>query len=387
MATALTSRQLVETLVGFDTTSFRSNLQLIEWVADYLSGFGIESRLIPDETGQKANLYAVVGPADKGGIVLSGHSDVVPVEGQPWDSDPFTVVERDGRLFGRGTADMKSFIACSLALVPELVKRPLKTPVRFAFSYDEEIGCVGVHGVIRHIEHDGPVPEIVIVGEPTEMKVVNAHKGTMATNTTVRGLEAHSSAPQTGVNAIAYAAELVAWLGRTQEELIAGAPADSPFVPPYTTINVGTIKGGTARNIIPRECTFQWDCRSIPEDDGPTIRRRFDDYAEQVLLPRMRAIHPGAEIVSETRATVTPLRPETDSPAEALVKRLAGRNDTEVVSYATEGGLFQGTGSSTVVCGPGNIREAHKPNEWIALDQIAACDRFMRRLAEHVREN
>ena len=253
--TTYTPREMIDTLIGFDTTSRDSNLELIHFVRDYLDGHGIASTLIHDETGTKANLFATVGPEGNGGVALSGHTDVVPVDGQDWASDPFTVVERDGRLYGRGTSDMKSFSAIALALVPVMQAKGLKRPIHFALSYDEEVGCLGVHSLVDYLVKTGLRPQAVIVGEPTEMKVVNAHKGAFSFYTTVTGLEGHSSATDKGVNSIYYAAELIGFLQRLAEEMKTEQVNDR-FDPPYTTVHVGTVHGGTAQNIIPRETVF-----------------------------------------------------------------------------------------------------------------------------------
>ena len=375
---------MIERLVSFDTTSRESNLDLIDFVAEYLSGHGIESELIHDESGRKANLHAVVGPLRDGGIVLSGHTDVVPVDGQAWRSDPFTVREADGRLYGRGTADMKSFIAIALALVPEFLARDLRVPIHFAFSYDEEVGCLGALRMVPRILTGAAVPAVVIVGEPTEMTVVNAHKGLRGFTTTVTGLEAHSSATHVGVSAVTAAAELIAKLGELAEEMKGRVEADSRFDPPYTTINVGTVAGGTALNIIAKECTFVWEYRLVPGDSEGEIIDRFEAYARDTLLPRMQAISEVAEIATEERARVRPLVPEDGSPAETLVLALARKNSCGAVSYGTEAGIFQDAGMPSVICGPGSIRQAHKPDEFIALSEVEACTAFMRRLVDHL---
>ncbi len=383
-AQTLSTVELIRRLVAFDTTSRESNLELIHFVADYLAGFGIESRLIHDESERKANLYATVGPAERPGVALSGHTDVVPVDGQAWSSDPFAVVEREGRLFGRGTADMKSFLAAVLALVPEIAGRPLATPLNLAFSYDEEVGCLGVGGIIRYLTGDGVPPRLVIIGEPTGMRVVNAHKGIRSFITTVSGLEAHSSATHQGVNAIAYAGRLIAHLGELAAEMAARGDASGRFEPPYTTINVGVIEGGTALNIIPKRCRFSWEYRLLPDQDEDEIAARFEAFAREVLLPEMRAVSADAAIVTEPRARVPGLRAQEGSEAETLVMALAGTNQTYAASFGTEAGLFQQAEIPAVICGPGDIAQAHKPDEFIALAQVEACEAFLRRLVERV---
>ena len=383
-AQAITSVEMIRRLVGIDTTSRNSNLELIHFVRDYLAGFGVESRLIHDDSGRKANLYATIGPDDRPGIALSGHTDVVPVDGQDWSSDPFALAERDGRLYGRGTADMKSFIAVALALVPEFVAQPLKTPINFAFSYDEEVGCFGVHGIIRHLRGEGVPPRLTIVGEPSSMRVVNAHKGVRTFNTTVTGLEAHSSATDRGVNAIFYGARLIAFLEDLAAEFRDRRDTGGRFDLPYTTISVGLVNGGTALNIIPGKCRFSWECRLLPDHNGDEIIDRFEAFAADTLLPEMRRVFDEASIVTEQRVMVPGLRPEEGSDAENLVMALAESNRTYAVSYATEAGLFQEAEIPTVICGPGDIAQAHKPDEFIALEQVQACEAFMRRLLDRV---
>lgn len=385
MPQRFTPRQMIEKLISFDTVSRHSNLKLIEFVEDYLAGWGVASRRVMNDDGTKANLFAVLGPAEKeGGIVLSGHTDVVPVDGQDWSSDPFTVIEKDGRLYGRGTSDMKSFIAIALAFVPEFLKHELKVPLYFALSYDEEVGCLGVRSMIDEIIRALPRPQIVIVGEPSDMKVVNAHKSIHAFHTVVTGLEAHSSAMDKGVNAIVYAAELIGFLARIGEEMQAKGDTSGRFDPPYTSMQIGTVNGGTAVNIIPRHCDFRWEFRALPDQDPDEIPARLAAFAEEKLLPRMRAVFPGAAIETTARNFVPPLKPQEGAPGEALVLQLAERNETEAVSYGTEAGLFQMADVPTVICGPGSIQQAHKTDEFIELAQVAACERFFTRLAAHL---
>ncbi|MBT3702214.1 MAG: acetylornithine deacetylase [Alphaproteobacteria bacterium] len=374
---------MIERLIAFDTTSRNSNLELIHFVRDYLAGHGIESDLIHDETGEKANLYATIGPKCDGGVVLSGHTDVVPVDGQDWDSPPFTARHKDGLIYGRGTSDMKSFIAIVLALVPEMKQRNFKIPLHLAFSYDEEVGCIGAHGLVPNISIPGARPKAAIVGEPTSMRVVNAHKGINSFITTVTGFEAHSSATHQGVNAIVYAAELIGFLNDLAEEFKANPEPNSRFDPPYTSVQIGTIKGGTALNIIPRECTFVWEFRDIPGTDTQAIVDRFNEFAENTVLPKMKMVSDEAAIDTQVRAKVRGLVPENGSAAETLVMALARANQTYTAAYGTEAGIFQEAGVPTVVCGPGDIAQAHKPNEFIAVSQIDECTDFLHRLMDH----
>lgn len=377
--------EMIEKLVSFDTTSRNSNLELIAFVENYLSDHGVACRLIANEDDTKANLFATLGPADRaGGIVLSGHTDVVPVDGQEWTSDPFSIANRDGKLFGRGTSDMKSFIASALAHVPDFLGRGPEIPVHFALSYDEEVGCLGVRPMIDNVIRTLPKPQIVIVGEPSSMKVVNAHKGIQSYVTTVTGLEFHSSQTHQGVSAIQYAAELIGFLMTLAGEMRERGDASGRFRPPFTTISVGLIKGGSAVNIIPGHCSFAWECRALPDLDPEEIITRFNAHVMEDALPRMRAVSPHANVETVIRARSPGLAADDGSPGETLVMKLAQCNSAEAVSYNTEAGLFQLADIPTVVCGPGSIDQAHKPDEFIELAQVEECDRFMARLAEHV---
>ncbi len=382
IAKTYSALEMIEALIAFDTTSSRSNLALIDFVDDYLGSHGVPTRRTCDDAGAKANLFATLGPEIEGGIVLSGHTDVVPVEGQPWTKEPFRVTRQDGRLYGRGTADMKSFLAVALALVPVALSAGLTRPIHFALSYDEEVGCIGVNGLIADIKEALPPPRAVIVGEPSSMKLVTAHKGIATFETTVTGKEAHSSQPHRAGNAIFAAAELIGFLAELAREKREAAAADSPFEPPYTTFNVGLIKGGTALNIVPRRCCFTWEFRTVPGDDPAAIVDRFNRFADQQILPGLRAAAPDAAIATQVRSQVPGLAPETESPAEDLVRALTGSNLPSVVSYGTEGGLFQRAGMSTVVCGPGSIDQAHQPDEFIEVSQVEACEVMLRKLID-----
>ncbi len=309
----------------------------------------------------------------------------MPVAGQAWDTDPFTLSERDGRLHGRGSADMKGFIALALALVPEAVANPLAVPLHLALSYDEEVGCFGAPALIAALPEGSARPRLAIIGEPTLMQVANAQKGCCFFRTIVTGREGHSSAPERGVNAIAAAAEIVAEITRIAGEARAHGRPDSGFDPPHTTLSIGTISGGTAVNIIARECDFTWDLRSLPDEDAAALKARVDRFIAADLLPRMRAIHPEAAIETETMVAVPPLVPLPGSPAEALARRLTGVNTTTTVSFASEAGLFQAAGIPAIICGPGSIDVAHKPNEFITRDELAAGQAFLDRLLDWAR--
>ncbi len=367
-------------LIAFDTVSANSNLALIEAVADYLDGHGIASRLIRNEAGDKANLFATIGPVRDGGLVLSGHTDVVPVAGQDWSSDPFEAVTKDARIHGRGACDMKGFIAVCLALVPEMVAARLKTPIHFAFSYDEEVGCAGVPGLLAEIANRLPQPAMAIIGEPTSMRLVNSHKGIYAFETVLSGLEAHSSATHLGVSAILHGAEFITFRASLAEEKREQGPFAEAFEPPYTTFNIGRISGGTAVNIIPRECRIIWEFRPIPGLDLERLKARITAFTEDELRPRMRARFPGAEVTTRQSAAAPPLVPRQGSPAEALVRRLTGANRAGTISFATEAGQFAEKDMSAVVIGPGSIDQAHKPDEYVDLSQLATCEDFLTQL-------
>lgn len=383
-AAAPVSLALLRRLVGFDTVSARSNLAAIGFIRDYLEALGAACRLTFDDDGRKANLFATLGPADRPGVVLSGHTDVVPVEGQPWLSDPFALVERDGRLFGRGTCDMKAFIAASLALAPEFLARGLTAPLHFAFSYDEEIGCVGVRRLIDDLGHLGARPQLCIVGEPTEMKVIVAHKGKKSLRCRVRGLECHSALSPQGVNAVEAAAEVIAHMKGMQRRLRDQGPLDPAFDPPYTTIHTGVIQGGTALNIVPLDCWFEFEIRTLPGHDPEALLAEIKDFAETRLLPEMQAVNKACGFAWDDLNTTAGLDMAADSDAARMVAALSGSNTAGKVSFGTEAGLFQQAGIPTIVCGPGSIEQAHKPNEFIELDQIRQCEAFLRRLMDRM---
>lgn len=378
---------MIERLVGFDTTSHLPNLALIDDVKAYLAGHGIAGRLTFNDEKTKANLFATIGPKDKGGIVLSGHTDVVPVAGQPWSSDPFRLRRANGRLYGRGTSDMKSFIAVALALVPDLVKRRLKTPIHFAFSYDEEVVCHGARTLIPDIVANLPLPRAVIVGEPTMMKLINQHKGAGSWRITIHGQEGHSSGPQLGVNANFVAVRLISEILRIQDELIRSADPKSDFTPPYPTFNVGTLNGGTAGNIIPNRCEFALELRVLPGQTTQPILDRIARYARETLEPEMKKVAPKAHIHIHKNGEIPPLGPTPDSPAEALIKLLTGLNQVGAVAYGTEAGLFHEGGMPTVVFGPGDIAQAHQADEFIDIAQVEACEAFMKKLFDWAERN
>jgi acetylornithine deacetylase len=374
-------QDLLKALVGFDTTSAKSNLALIQFVEDYLKRHDIASSRVPSPDGTKADLFATIGPSTTGGIGLSGHSDCVPVEGQRWTSDPFTLTMRDGKLYGRGTCDMKGFLACVLASVPLFKSRKLKEPIHIIISYDEEVGCTGVRPLIARLGSDLPRPRAVIVGEPTSMKVIDAHKRIDSYRTRVTGREAHSSMPEIGVNAIAAASALIGELERLGAD-IAARQNDPRFQPPFSTVSVGTIKGGTAPNIVPKHCEFQWQVRSLPSAAPAEVPRDLSAFAENALLPRMRHVTQEAAIDTETQGSVPAFVAAPQSEAVALALELTGARTTHAVSYTTEAGLFEQAGCPSVICGPGNIAQAHAADEYVSVKQLEACMAFLEGLAD-----
>ncbi|WP_304218807.1 acetylornithine deacetylase [Phenylobacterium aquaticum] len=376
---------LLDTLVGFDTTSRLSNLALIEWVEAYLDDHGVAHRRVPNADGTKSNLIATVGPSIPGGVVLSGHTDVVPVDGQAWSSDPFKVTLRDGRLYGRGTCDMKGFLALALAAVPDLVAADPKKPVHLALSYDEEIGCLGAPDMIRVIANELPLPALVVVGEPTNMEAVRGHKGISTFRVTVTGHEAHSSQTQLGASAVMAAVKLMAYLSDLADQLEREADPASPFTPKHATLTIGVVNGGTAGNILARECAFLFDLRCQGGLDPDQILAGFyARVAETDAALKARFAHAGVTI--ERRSNTPPLNPEEGGVAEAFARRLAGDNGpARVVAFAAEAGQFQGAGFSTVICGPGSIDQAHQPDEFVEVSQMERGAAFMARLVDWAR--
>ncbi|MCA3247453.1 MAG: acetylornithine deacetylase [Azospirillum sp.] len=378
------SLDLVRTLVSFDTTSRDSNLALIDWVRGYLAKLGVDSHLVHDETGRKANLWATIGPADRPGLVLSGHTDVVPIDGQEWTVEPFKPSIKDGRIYGRGTTDMKSFLAVCLALAPEFKKAKLKRPIHFAFSYDEEVGCLGVRRLLDDLKTRGIKPAGCVVGEPTNMKVIRAHKGKLSLRAHVRGFECHSSLAPRGVNAVQYAARIVAKLADMNERFAADGPFDAEFDIPYTTAHVGTIQGGTALNIVPKDCKFDFEFRHLPVHDPRALFAELEAWVRKELEPKMRAVHADTGVRFEELSTFPGLSGDEDAEVTQAAKAASGGNATGKVAFGTEAGLFETAGIPTVICGPGDIDQAHKPDEFIALEQIGLCEQFLRRMVERL---
>jgi acetylornithine deacetylase len=379
------SRAMIERLIGFNTVSRDSNLGLIEWVRDYLHRIGAVTRLTHDPTGKKANLFATLGDSPKPGLILSGHTDVVPVDGQSWDTDPFAAVERDGKLFARGSADMKGFIGIALAQAPRFVAalndNRLDAPLHYSLSYDEEVGCIGVRGLIRDLEENNIRPAGCVVGEPTSMQPIIAHKGTHRIRCRVLGREAHSSYVTYGVNAIEYAARLVVFIRHIAERLAQAETRDYGFTVPYSTLSTGLIQGGIAANVVPKDCVFQFDMRTLPNTSPESLFQEIRAYAQE-LTREMHAVDEQSGIDLEWLSQTAGLAAaETDAIVQWAMQ-LSRNSQVGKVSYGTEAGLFQKMGVPSVICGPGDIAQAHRPNEFVTLEQLAQCERFMDRILE-----
>jgi acetylornithine deacetylase len=380
-ASLANAKELLARLVAFDTTSHKTNIPLIEFVEAYLARHGIASQRVPMADGLKSSLFATVGDGDTGGIALSGHTDVVPVASQAWDTNPFELIERDGKLYGRGACDMKGYLACALALVPDLKARKLKVPFHLAFSYDEEVGCTGVRPMVAELGKSLPRPRYVFVGEPSKMSVVDAHKGPVRWRVELTGRAAHSSMPHYGVNAIAYAGRMIGELLRMEEELKASTRIER-FDPPWTTMQVTQIEGGTATNVVPVPCWFGWETRALPGFDPFTLDRRLRAFAEEKCLPEMRRIAPESDIKVIVTNHVPAYAADTASGIIPLTLKLAQQNETYAVSYCTEAGIFQDGGAPAIICGPGDIAQAHTANEFIRVEELEKCLAFLARLAD-----
>lgn len=374
--------RLLADLVAFPTLTSDSNLDLIAYTADHLTEVGAHLTTTYDDERRKANLFATIGPMVDGGVVLSGHTDVVPAEGD-WISPPFELDVRDGLAFGRGTADMKGFIACALAMAERFAAADLRVPVHLALTYDEEVGCLGAPVLLAELLRTGPRPSAAIVGEPTSFRAIVGHKGCYEYTTTITGLEGHASAPARGVNAVEESARYIARLLELRDELVGRAPDDSPYDPPHTTISVGTINGGTARNVLAGTCSFDWDLRPIDRADAEHVAAAVEEF-ERDAVARMRRTHPGAAITTLTIGAVDGLEPVASSPARALVDDLLDGPAVDLVPFGTEAGLFQEAGIPAVVCGPGSIDVAHMPDEHISIDDLDACLAMLDRLADRL---
>jgi len=381
---APTTISLLERLVAFDTTSRNSNLPLIGFVRDYLDGHGVPYRISSDPTGQKSNIHAIIGPQTAGGIALSGHVDTVPVDGQAWTGDPFQLRRRDEKLFARGACDMKGFVAACLAAVPELQGRPLTRPVHLFISYDEEVGCGGAQPMLTDISESGLKPDLCVVGEPSGMKPILAHKGKLNLDVSVRGLPGHSSDPARGVNAVQAAAEAITWIAADARRLAVEGPFMPAFDPPYTTAHVGTVHGGTILNIIPEHAGFTMEWRYIPGDSPERHMERLKAYIAAAIEPAMHAVDPACGFSYEVSLKMPGMALPPDHALATAIKQITGSNSAGAVSYGTEGGFYEEAGIPTIICGPGHIEQAHQPDEWIATSELDACDVFIRRLVDRL---
>ncbi len=377
-------KRLLTELVAFPSISADGNRAITEYLAELLEAQGARVWMEPDETGEKLNLFGTIGPERDGGVILSGHTDVVPVADQQWSNDPFTLIERNGRLYGRGTCDMKGFVAACVTMAAEFARADLAVPVHFAFTYDEEIGCFGAQALTASLAARGLKPAAAIIGEPSMMQVIDGHKGCFEYTTWVTGLEGHGSAPDLGVNAVEYASRFTLALAELRDALKARAPRDCPFDPPHTTINPGMLTGGLVHNVIPGKARLDWEMRPVQPGDADFVKARLAELVAQDWLPKMRAIHPNADIRTETVAEVLGLTPEQENPARDLAMELTGANGAGLVPFGTEAGLFQAIGIPSVICGPGAIAQAHKPDEYLEIDQLAACLKFLERLGQRL---
>ncbi|MFK5980804.1 MAG: acetylornithine deacetylase [Rhizobiaceae bacterium] len=378
---------ILSELIAFDTTSALSNLELIGFVEKYLKAAGVSSRLNHNAEGTKANLFATIGPSTRGGIVLSGHTDVVPVAGQQWDTDPFQLERIQNRLYGRGTCDMKGFVAAVLAMTKYFCSLNLQTPIHFAFSYDEEVGCLGVRELLKDLKGAEISPSIVVVGEPTNLSLVSAHKGKCAMRTFVKGKEAHASQMKQGTNAIVIASEFVSAIGRVWERRRADSQENPFFDPEYTTYNVGVIKGGTALNIIPSDCEINWELRPLPGDNPADFLSELEEEVRKTVMPKFCEGAAEASIKTETIYWTPPLKHRDNDAAQILMRTLTQENGTSAVSFGTEAGLYQEAGQSAIICGPGSIKNAHQPNEFIEIEQLKNCLKMLEKIGRWSEKN
>ncbi|PCM43395.1 acetylornithine deacetylase [Marinobacter sp. ANT_B65] len=382
----MNSKDILSKLIAFDTTSRESNLKLIGFVQDYLDQLGVSCELIFNEERSKANLFATLGPDDRPGIVLSGHTDVVPADGQNWSFEPFRLSEHEGRLYGRGTADMKSYIACVLAAVPGMLDDgPLKVPVHIALSYDEEVGCLGVRSLLETLEQRTNRPKLCIIGEPTELKPVLGHKGKLAMRCDVHGAACHSAYAPEGVNAIENAADLIGELKRIGTELRNPELCDSRFDPPFTTVQTGVISGGKALNIVPDNCRFDFEIRALPAQNPKEVAQKLEQYALEQVLPKMHAVDASTDIQFSELSSYPGLVTSAESDAASLVAEICESGEFSTVAFGTEGGLYDAIGIPTVICGPGSMDQGHKPDEFITIEQLEACDAMLARLTKLLR--
>ena len=376
------TKELLQKLISYPTISADSNLDLIQFIANYLEDLGAEVYINQNEDGNKANLFATLGGKNPDSILLSGHTDVVPVSEQKWDTDPFELFQKDDKLYGRGACDMKGFIAALLCKAKEYSELDLKTPVSFAFTYDEEVGCLGAQNLAKWLDISNIKPKITIIGEPTMMKVIEGHKGCCEYTTHFRGKAGHGSMPELGVNAVEYALLFGTKLMNLANDLKSRKPSNSKFEPPWTTVNIGQIEGGIAHNVIPENCSLRWEFRPVQSSDYDYVKRTMETYVSKDLFPQMQKTYKEAELYTEVLGEVTGLEPTEINEARDIVRELTGQNDADLVSFGTEAGIYNSLGSSVVVCGPGSIEQAHKPNEFVSLQQLNACLSFLDRLKE-----
>ncbi len=373
---------MLSTLVGFPTVSANSNLDMINYLAEVLEDAKARVCIYRDATGNKANLFATIGPDEEGGIVLAGHSDVVPVADQAWTTDPFQMKQEEGCLFGRGTCDMKGFIAAAVTMAPEFSKVAKQCPLHFAFTYDEEVGCFGARALVECLKQEGVKPKVAIIGEPTSMRVIDGHKGCYEYTTHFCGQGGHGSLPGTGVNAVEYAAQYVHELVSIGKQLEQQAPKDSIYDPPWTTINTGRFNGGIARNVIPEQARVEWEMRPVCEQDADFVKSRLHRFCRDVLLPKMQAVYPLARIDLEIVSEIEDLEPVEENEARAILAELTGSSESELVSFGTEAGIYQSIGMNVAVCGPGSIDQAHKPDEYVTIEQVDSCLKMLGGLTE-----
>ena len=374
---------ILQRLIAYPTVSADSNLELIADLANHLDDCGARVELFQDDTGTKANLFASLGPdQSEGGLLLSGHTDVVPVADQDWTTDPFELLERDGRLYGRGTCDMKGFIAAAVAMAREYGQMDLRRPLHFAFTYDEEVGCLGARALVPELQQRGIRPAMAIIGEPTDMRPIEGHKGCCEYTVRFSGLEGHGSASERGVNAAEYAVRYVTHLMELRADLMQRMPPTSRYQPPWTTINIGAIRGGVAHNVIAGKAEVDWEMRPVQNSDVDFVKGAVAGFIESELLPAMRAVHPEADIETEVIGEVAGLEVLDNNAARDLVMALIGANGADVVPFGTEAGLFQEMGTSVVVCGPGSIEQAHKPDEFVSIEQMESCIAMLEKLGE-----
>jgi acetylornithine deacetylase len=374
------TRDILRRLIAYPTISAASNLQMIEFLAEYLDHLGADVLLNHSPDGKKANLFATLGHRHENGVLLSGHTDVVPVADQDWSNAPFDMIERDGRFYGRGTCDMKGFIAACLTKAHDYAKLPLKTPVHFAFTYDEETGCIGAQGLAKWLQEQGITPRIAIIGEPTGMKAIEGHKGCCEYTTHFHGKAGHGSMPNIGLNAVEYALRYGTKLMDIAQNLQGRAPDKSRFDPPWTTLNIGRIRGGHIHNVIPENCSMDWEFRPVQDTDFTYVKETIETYVNETLRPDMQRRDPNANITTEIVGEVVGLEPTDKNEARDIVFELTGQNYADVVPFGTEAGIFAALGMSVVVCGPGSIEQAHKPDEFIELSQLDACLSFLTKL-------